>query len=95
MGANTAGIYGAQIFREDDKPRYRRGFTINIAILALGLVLAGVRTVDDYRRKRRLANAIHAQHDEDSDEEAVVPSDVQPAPVEYKDLKINRVVVSR
>ncbi|KAF1347342.1 MFS general substrate transporter [Lizonia empirigonia] len=28
MGANIAGIYGAQIFREDDRPRYRRAFAV-------------------------------------------------------------------
>lgn len=52
MGANTAGIYGAQLFRSDDSPLYRRAFSINIAILAFGLVLAVVRYVDDVRRRR-------------------------------------------
>lgn len=53
MGANIAGIYGAQIFRQDDRPRYRRGFTINIGVLALGLALAAVRFLDamGYARK--------------------------------------------
>ena len=46
-GANIAGIYGAQIFRSDDSPRYRRGFGINIGVLTLGLALATVRFVDD------------------------------------------------
>ncbi|WOO78341.1 putative transporter [Vanrija pseudolonga] len=53
MGANTAGIYGAQIFRSDDKPKYRRGFSINIAILAFGLLLAIIRYIDDRRLKKR------------------------------------------
>jgi hypothetical protein len=53
MGANIAGIYGAQIFRQDDKPRYRRGFSINIGVLAFGLFLATVRFIDDFRRRRR------------------------------------------
>jgi hypothetical protein len=53
MGANIAGIYGAQLFRQDDRPRYRRGFTVNIAIVAFGLALAVVRYIDDRRRKVR------------------------------------------
>lgn len=40
MGANFAGIYGAQIFRQDDRPLYRRGFAVACAVLALGVVLA-------------------------------------------------------
>lgn len=46
MGANMAGIYGAQIYRADDAPLYRRGFAINIAVLSLGLSLAFVRFLD-------------------------------------------------
>ena len=52
MGANIAGIYGAQIFRQDDRPRYRRGFSINIGVLAFGLALATVRFIDDWRRRK-------------------------------------------
>lgn len=53
MGANIAGIYGAQIFREEDKPFYRRGFTINIAVLASGLALGITRYAYDVVRQRR------------------------------------------
>ncbi|GIZ46510.1 hypothetical protein CKM354_000963600 [Cercospora kikuchii] len=53
MGANIAGIYGAQIFRADDKPRYRRGFSIGIAVLAFGAFLAVVRRVDESIKRRR------------------------------------------
>ncbi|EAQ93881.1 conserved hypothetical protein [Chaetomium globosum CBS 148.51] len=53
MGANIAGIYGAQIFRQDDSPLYRRGFGINIAVLTTGLALAIVRYIDDIIRRRR------------------------------------------
>lgn len=60
MGANIAGIYGAQIFREDDKPLYNRGFSVAIAVLAAGLILAIVRWVDDYRRRRRNGNNLEA-----------------------------------
>ena len=47
MGANIAGIYGAQIFRSEDKPLYISGFTINLAILSTAIVLASVRLIDD------------------------------------------------
>lgn len=53
MGANIAGIYGAQIFRSEDKPLYIRGFTINLAILSVAIVLAIVRLVDDHIRRRK------------------------------------------
>lgn len=55
MGANIAGIYGAQIFRSDDKPKYRRAFSIACAVLAFGIVLAIIRYLDDLRRRRRQA----------------------------------------
>ncbi|SPO01844.1 related to nicotinamide mononucleotide permease [Cephalotrichum gorgonifer] len=58
MGANIAGIYGAQIFRSDDKPRYRRGFSINIGVLTLGLTLAIIRYADDWIRRRRNRNRL-------------------------------------
>ena len=53
MGANIAGIYGAQIFREDDNPLYRRAFSVACAVLAFGIVLAAFRYLDDLRRRRR------------------------------------------
>lgn len=68
MGANIAGIYGAQIFREDDKPRYRRAFSIACAVLAFGIALAIFRYLDDFRRRRRDArrspDVIHGERDE-------------------------------
>ena len=74
MGANIAGIYGAQIFRQDDAPRYRRGFSINIGILTFALAMAAVRFTDDRIRRRRGENVNKAlevtesQGDEESDE---------------------------
>jgi hypothetical protein len=53
MGANIAGIYGAQIFRADDRPLYQRGFSIAIAVLAFGLSLAIARWIDDLFIRRR------------------------------------------
>jgi hypothetical protein len=83
MGANIAGIYGAQIFRKDDKPRYRRGFSINIAVLTLGLSLAAVRYIDDRIRRRRNGGKLPSEqtlNDEDEYKEAP-PSDALPPPV--------------
>lgn len=68
MGANIAGIYGAQIFRSDDAPRYRRGFSINIAVLTVGLTLAIVRFFDDKWLRRRTANEAERISDGASDE---------------------------
>lgn len=88
MGANTAGIAGAQIFREDDKPLYKRGFTINIAILGFGLSLAAIRTVDDYLRKRRHARTLALGSGSDSGSETPVPpAEDLPAPIEFNDNK--------
>ena len=58
MGANIAGIYGAQIFRQEDRPYYRKGFTVNCAVLAAGLALAIVRFGDDLIRRRRSRNQL-------------------------------------
>lgn len=72
MGANIAGIYGAQIFRQDDKPRYRRGFSINIGVLTFGLTLAAIRYFDDVIRRRRVAGQLqtesHSDHNSSRDE---------------------------
>jgi hypothetical protein len=54
MNANIAGIYGAQIFRRDDRPLYRRGFSVAIAVLSVGFVLAIIRWIDDKLRMRRM-----------------------------------------
>lgn len=56
MADNIAGIYGAQIFREEDNPLYRRGFNIGIAILATSCCLAIIRYIDSklvIRRQNR------------------------------------------
>lgn len=56
MAGNIAGIYGAQIFREEDNPLYRRGFNIGIGILATSFCLAIVRYIDSkflIRRQKR------------------------------------------
>jgi hypothetical protein len=89
MGANIAGIYGAQIFRADDRPLYRRGFGINIGVLTAGLTLAVIRYIDERIRRRRKVNALQTESESDhvghvSDEKIPAlprPSDVQPAPI--------------
>lgn len=92
MGANIAGIYGAQIFRQDDRPRYRRAFSVNCAVLAFGLSLAILRYIDDrIRRKKNMGASAEAgasdsdvsQIEKDKAEVAPPPSDDQPAPVVY------------
>lgn len=89
MGANIAGIYGAQIFREDDRPRYRRAFSVACAILAFGLILAIIRYIDDIVRRRRNATKAAESPESDSDymsqiekDGAIVPpSEDQPGPI--------------
>lgn len=82
MGANIAGIYGAQIFRADDFPRYRRAFSIACAILAFGLIIAIVRYVDDMVKKRRKARQIGDVSSSDGDISAALPpSDITPTPL--------------
>ena len=94
MGANIAGIYGAQIFREEDRPRYRRGFGVNIAVLAIGLSLAILRFVEDRLRRRRSAKQVRTRSSSEHTRQiedivpAAPPSDVQPQTVLVeKDLK--------
>lgn len=61
MNANIAGIYGAQIFRADDKPLYRRGFSIAIAVLSLGLALAIARWLENLLRRRRNGDTVSSE----------------------------------
>jgi hypothetical protein len=87
MGANIAGIYGAQIFRADDRPLYQRGFATNIAIIVVAILLSTVRYVDDILRKKR-ADKLQAEQFAEAEDKAVQPSDIQPAPIVIgKDLK--------
>lgn len=79
MGANIAGIYGAQIFRRDDSPLYRRGFSIAIAVLALGLVLAIGRWIDDTLRRRRKTRQLGLSPSEDDTSRA--PEGQEPPPI--------------
>lgn len=71
MGANIAGIYGAQIFRSDDKPLYRRGFSVALAVLSVGLVLAVGRYIDTLIHRRRKRQAVESEDSNDEDIRAV------------------------
>lgn len=73
MNANIAGIYGTQTFRGDDKPLYRRAFTISIGILALGLVLAIPRYIDDRIRRRRAVSNDQIDAIADADNASLPP----------------------
>lgn len=57
MNANIAGIYGAQIYRSDDKPLYRRAFGSALGIIAAAVFLAVFRYVDMLWLKRRAARS--------------------------------------
>lgn len=87
MAANTAGIYGAQIFRQDDKPKYRRGFSINLGVLSFGLSLAILRKIDEFihkRRARRLGSVSPGEpisNDEFEKAAAARPAEDQPQSV--------------
>ncbi|KAF2825228.1 MFS transporter-like protein [Ophiobolus disseminans] len=81
MGANIAGIYGAQIFRQDDRPRYRRAFSIACAILAFGLIVAIGRYVHEKVTRRRKARQVDdTSSSEDGLPEALPASDTVPIP---------------
>lgn len=81
MGANIAGIYGAQIFRRDDRPRYRRAFAVACAVLAFGLVVAIGRYVSDKIRRRKKARQIDDVSSSDGEVPTFLPTDDQPASI--------------
>jgi predicted MFS family arabinose efflux permease len=68
MGANIAGIYGAQIFRSDDKPKYRRAFNIDISVLSVGVALAVLRWVDDKWFRPRRTQQVAADDSNSTDD---------------------------
>lgn len=68
MGANMAGIYGAQLYRSDDEPRYRRAFTVCIGVLAFGTFLAVVRKVDEVFLRRRGLGPLETESNSDDRE---------------------------
>lgn len=109
MGANIAGIYGAQIFRQDDRPRYHRAFAIGIGILSFAIILSIIRHIDDIFRRRRAANRLDVDHNSTSEDGADIekavekgvppPSSDQPAPIllgsDLKPVVSNKVIVGK
>jgi hypothetical protein len=81
MGANIAGIYGAQIFRRDDRPHYRRAFAVACAVLAFGLVVAVGRYVSDKVRGRKKARQVDDGSSSDGEVSNSQPADDQLAPI--------------
>ena len=81
MGANIAGIYGAQIFRRDDRPRYRRAFAVACAVLAFGLVVAVGRYVSDKVHGRKKARQVDDGSSSDGEVPTFLPAGDQPAPI--------------
>ncbi|PKS05148.1 hypothetical protein jhhlp_008515 [Lomentospora prolificans] len=59
MSANIAAIYGAQIFQADDKPLYRRAFSLNIGLLALAMLLAAARYGHEQWQRYRKRTETH------------------------------------
>ncbi|KAK0632608.1 major facilitator superfamily domain-containing protein [Immersiella caudata] len=45
MSANTSGIVGSQIFQQEDRPLYRTGWTIIIALATFALIMSVVANV--------------------------------------------------
>ena len=73
-----AGIYGAQLYRSDDEPRYRRAFSVCIAVLSLGTLLATIRKVDEILTRRRNGGVVEPEVMGDEKE---VYDDLQPRKV--------------
>jgi hypothetical protein len=69
MGANIGGIYGAQLFRADDRPKYHRGFSIGCAIVAFGVACAVFRYVVGGDVKSRRNQLDHQRRQGHLDEE--------------------------
>lgn len=94
MGANAAGIYGAQLYRSDDEPRYRRAFSVCIAVLSLGVITATIRKVDEiiFRRKNGGQARRESTHEEkemfDELNTTPAPSNAIPQPTQVmSDIK--------
>ncbi|EGP88996.1 putative major facilitator superfamily transporter [Zymoseptoria tritici IPO323] len=81
MGANIAGIYGAQLYREDDSPRYRRAFLVAMAVLIFGCALSIVRKIDEIRLRRKHRDDSLVKEASQSEIDAYDNLQVQPLPV--------------
>lgn len=78
INTNLYFQYGAQLYRSDDEPRYRRAFSICIAALSLGVILAIIRKVDEIFIRRR--NGGKLETDSTVEREPEMYDDLKPAP---------------
>ncbi len=53
MSANTAGIVGSQIFQQEDRPLYRIGWTVILALVTTALVASVVANVQYWWLNRK------------------------------------------
>ncbi|KAK8088139.1 MFS transporter [Apiospora hydei] len=89
MGANIARIYGAQIFRKDDRPLYRGGFSVAIAVLCVGFVIALGRWIDDKRKQRKNKNQLEGASSSSRDSNADAGAEKEVLPVELKSSAVD------
>lgn len=57
MSANTAGIVGSQIFQQQDRPLYRTGWSVILALISLSLVMSVVANIQYRLLNRRRKSA--------------------------------------
>lgn len=55
MSANCSGIVGSQLFQQEDKPLYRVGWTVAVALVPFSLLLSLWANVQYRLFNRRLA----------------------------------------
>ena len=53
MAANAAGIIGSQLFRENDKPLYVKGWTAILVVVTVGLVASVFANMQYFFLNRR------------------------------------------
>lgn len=54
--ANCGGIIGSQLFQSDDEPRYKRGWTIIVCLISVGIVFNLVANLQYRYLNRKIAN---------------------------------------
>ncbi|CAK7236665.1 hypothetical protein SCUCBS95973_009685 [Sporothrix curviconia] len=53
MSANASGIVGSQFFQAKDKPLYKTGWTVILAMVSVGLVMSAIANVQYYLLNRK------------------------------------------
>ncbi|KAK1833850.1 hypothetical protein QBC39DRAFT_424607 [Podospora conica] len=73
MSANTAGIVGSQLFQQADRPLYRTGWTVIVALVSLALVASVAANAQYYflNKRRRVRGSTTAAGDEEGEERRV------------------------